>query len=228
MAKRWNDEDDDLDIDVDFDRKEYMKKEINKGKSTLLAVAIAPVFSFVSLYVFNLTTEWVISLFAGLVGFAVLRPLYKVLNIDLDKIGKKGWAKNVAVYAMTLLAVWVLLMNPPFSDFADPQVNDIQVKVYKGDELVKEGNITSGESYNVTIRIKITDNSDIKDGSVEIIPRGFPANPVKPHKDGEYHYAVDYKDIELDPGASYTLRISMEDVNGNSKTVDKKFTIGNQ
>nr|AGF93007.1 conserved hypothetical protein, membrane [uncultured organism] len=220
MAKRWNDEDDDLDIDIDFDRKEYMKKEITKGKSTLIAVGIAPVFSFVSRFVFNLTTDWLISLLAGLVGLVILSPLYKTLNIDVGKIGKKGWIKNGAVYAMTLLAVWVLLMNPPFGDYADPQVNDIQVEVYQGQERVKPENINSSEDYNVTLRIKITSNSDIKDKSVSIELDG---ESMDWEKDGDHHYVVEQENLQ--GKSEHTLIISMEDVNGNENTVEKSFTV---
>ncbi|MBS3817001.1 MAG: hypothetical protein KGY76_05500 [Candidatus Thermoplasmatota archaeon] len=227
MAKRRKKEDEeDEGFEIpDFDREEYMKKEINKGKSTLISVGIAPIFSVVSFLVFDMTQEWTVGLFAGLLGLVFLKPIFQILKIKVDELGTKGWAKNFGVYFMTLLAVWVLLMNPPFSDYADPRVNEIQVEIRRGGELVD--NITDGVNYNVTFRAKVTSNSEIKDDSVYITFPYPEGNKTKMNKGEDNYYTMTY--INVTAGSKpYQLRIEMEDVNGNSNSVIESVTISSQ
>ncbi len=227
MAKRWDEDDDDLDIDLEFDRVEYMKKEIDKGKSTLVAVAIAPIFAVVTMVIFNITEVWQISLATGMLGLIFLKPIYDILNIDLDKVGKKGWLKNGGVYFLTLLAVWIILMNPPFGDFVDPQVDEMEIEAYDDDELVPMENISGEKEYNVTLRIKITSNTAIRHESVEVDEeRGNwdYDNKSGPRLEEEHWYVVTYS--RLKGNESYEIRISMEDVNGNSNTVFREFYLG--
>ncbi|MBS3782675.1 MAG: hypothetical protein KGY66_06205 [Candidatus Thermoplasmatota archaeon] len=232
MAKRWNEDDDDLDIDLEFDRVEYMKKEINKGKSTLVAVAIAPIFALVSMSVFNLTMHSLISLVTGMLGLIFLKPIYDILNIDIDKIDKKGWVKNGGVYFLTLLAVWIILMNPPFGDFADPQLNDVWVEVDINDngewipvEDVNTTDVEEGKSYPIRIVAEITDNDAINENSVKI---NFENEGWKNMTKIDTHlYAFD-PDITIESGThNYEFRIRMEDMKGNSNSVnvDHKFTL---
>jgi len=229
MAKRWSEEDDDLDIDIEFDRVEYMKKEIHKGKSTLIAVAIAPIFALVSMYIFTLTMDWLISLATGMLGLIFLKPIYDRINIDLDRIGKKGWIKNGGVYFLTLLAVWVILMNPPFADFADPQLNELNIEVYEDDQWIpqEEANITAGESYRIRIIAEITDNVAVDEDSVRL---EFDGEPWEGPMDylGNHLYSFEPNDnVEVQTG-TYTIIIRMEDVNGNRNLVETDFTLGEQ
>ncbi|MFW5953104.1 MAG: hypothetical protein ACOCSJ_02980 [Candidatus Natronoplasma sp.] len=232
MAKRWSEEDDDLDIDLEFDRVEYMKKEIQKGKSTLVAVAIAPIFAFVTMYVFTLTEVWQISLVTGMLGLIFLKPMYDIFDIDIDKIGKKGWIKNGGVYFLTLLAVWIILMNPPFADHADPQLNELRIEVYEDGQWISqdEANITSGESYRIRIIAEITDNVAVDEDSVTLEfdekpwegPMDYPGNHLyefEPSENGE--------EVQVETG-SYSVTIRMEDVNGNRNLVETGFTLGEQ
>jgi len=219
MAKRWNEDDDDLDIDLEFDRIDYMKKEINKGKSTLVAVGIAPIFAVVTMTIFNLTEVWQISLATGMLGLIFLKPLYDLLNIDIDKIDKKGWAKNGGVYFLTLLAVWIILMNPPFGDFVEPQINEMEIEVDVGEDeenwtSLEKVNISEREEWDVRVRLKITSNSKMR--SVEI-------NDEEIEPEDEFWYTIHYEGMEV--GESKTLEIDMEDVNGNSKTEFRSFTL---
>lgn len=236
MAKRWKEDDDDLDLDLEFDRVEYMKNEINKGKSTIIAVAVAPLFALVSMYVFTLTMEWVISLLAGLLGIIFLKPIYERTDIDIDKLGKKGWAKNGGVYLLTLLAVWVILMNPPISDFADPQFQEVEIEIYdpeqedpEQEEWVSqdEANITAGESYRIRVVAEITDNVAVDEDTVEI---EFDTREGSMDKFDDHMYEFSPEDLTFDAETeegeeSYDVYITVEDVNGNTNDFDDTLTI---
>ncbi|MFP4001328.1 MAG: hypothetical protein ACLFSM_01945 [Thermoplasmata archaeon] len=219
MAKRYNEEDDDLDLDLDFDREEYMHKEIDKGKSTLIAVGLAPFFAFVTMYVFTLTEVWQISLVAGMLGLIFLKPIYDYLDIDLDKIGKKGWVKNGGVYFMTLLAVWVILMNPPISDFADPQIDDVAIEVnhqgeWKSPDQIE--NITENAPYEIRVVANVTDNDEVDPSSVMIKFEGGDWENMNKTEDYIYEYRPEG---EFETG-TYNIKIKVEDVNGNRNSVN--------
>ncbi len=228
MAKRWNEDDDDLDVDLEFDRVEYMKKEINKGKSTLIAVAIAPIFAVVTMFIFTLTMEPLISLATEMLGLIFLKPIYDLLNIDIDKIGKKGWVKNGGVYFLTLLAVWIILMNPPFGDFVEPEINEMEIEVYDEEHgwiSLEEGNISEKDEWDVRVRLKITSNTKME--KVTIGPsRGFGTEVetkenIEPVED--HWYVIEYDDLERNK--EYEMEIYMEDTNGNSKTEFRSFAL---
>ncbi|MFP3872639.1 MAG: hypothetical protein ACOCTR_03945 [Candidatus Natronoplasma sp.] len=217
MAKRRKkEEDEDSDFEMpEFDREEYMKEQIEEGKTTLVSVGIAPLFALISFLTFDYTGEWTVGLLAGLTGLLFLKPLYQLLNLKTDDIDTKGWAKNFGVYFMTLLAVWILLMNPPFGDYADPQVNEIEVWVLddEGNPIDVE-NITYGREYNVTFRAKITSNSEIKEDSVYITLDG--GDRVQMIEGDDHYYTRTYRVTASDQ--PYNVKIEMEDVNGNSNT----------
>ena len=224
MAKRWSEEDDDLDLDLDFDREEYMKKEIIKGKSTLVAVGIAPFFSFVSMYIFNITMDWVISLIVGMLGLILLKPIYDWIDIDLDKIGKKGWIKNGGVYFMTLLAVWVILMNPPVSDFTDPEITDIGIEIYHEGEWVAQDEIEidEDETYRIRIIAEITDNVAVDEERVEIdFERQGWESMNRTEDDHIYQFQPEG---EFEPG-SFMVVIRAYDVNDNRNTVETELSL---
>ncbi len=228
MAKRWNEEDDDLDLDLEFDRIEYMKKEINKGKSTLIAVGIAPIFGLVSMAIFMLTLNALISLIMGMLGLIFLKPIYDILNIDIDKIGKKGWVKNGGVYFFTLLAVWIILMNPPFANFAGPQIHGAEIEILHEGEWVpqEEVNVTDGETVEIRVIAEITDNVAVDEESVEINfdDRGWRDMSKNESRDHIYEFEPLEEFGEFGPG-DYEVGIRAEDVDGNRNSVEMVLTL---
>ncbi len=227
MAKRRKkkeEEEEDIDFEMpDFDREKYMKDQINEGKATLVSVAVAPLFSLVSWWVFAITEEAMIAFFAGLAGILVLKPIFETLKIKIDEMGAKGWAKNLGVYAMTLLAVWILLMNPPFSDFADPSLDRVRVELYDEHGVLIE-NVTDDLEgpFNITIRAKITSNTEIVDESVRIWLDDDDEKSMERDPDKEHWYTADFEYVTR---GTYTIDVQMEDVNGNSNSVSYEIVI---
>ena len=221
----------------DFDRIEYMKGEIRKGKSILVSVAVAPLFSLIALQLFILINDWTVALIGGLSGLVVLIPLMRTIGINTDELGKKELAMDVAMFFFTFLAIWVILMNPPVNDFAHPKVHDdLDVLVQEGDKWVEMGNanITNNEEYNITFRAKITDNVDVKDDSIKIGFSGQPPEIYKDknswpqmEKDGKNHYTMRFDEVRA-KGNAYTLKFYVEDVNGNSATITRNVIISSQ
>jgi len=235
MAKRKKreeeEEEEEYAFDVpEFDKAEYMKDEIRKGKSILVSVALAPVFSFVALQLFILIGDWTIAMIGGLSGLILIAPILRTLGINTDELGKKEWGIDVVMFFFTFLAIWVILMNPPVNDFAHPTVDDMKVRVQEDGQWKKIGdaNITNGQDYNVNITAKITDNVDVKDNSVKariIPPSSSQFNEMD--KDGKRHYKVIFNNVTAQNN-NYKVSFKVEDINGNSVTLTKSFKISEQ
>ncbi len=227
MAKRRKknkEEEEDYDFEFpEFDRIEYMKHEINKGKSVLVSIALAPLFSLASLEVFKLTGDWSIGFLTGIFGMLITLKIFEYLPLDISKFGKKEWAMNGAMYFLTWLGIWILLMNPPFGDFTDPVLNqvDFYVEIDGEWEAIDEANVTAQRDYKIMLEAKITDNDAVDEGSVTIEYEGdtIPMDPV-----GDHRFSVVFENVTADASTKmFTIR--MEDVNGNSNSVVIEKTI---
>jgi len=109
-----------------------------------------------------------------LVGILSLRYVYPYFGVDVEGFEKKTWFGNGAVLVFTWLSIWVLLLNPPFSDMATPDITKVQVSGNDGanwtaaarDALTSVS--LSGPPYYVAIKAKVTDNVGISRVVMEI------------------------------------------------------------
>ncbi|MFW6040259.1 MAG: hypothetical protein ACOC85_00305 [Thermoplasmatota archaeon] len=224
MAKRKKKEEKDEDLDFEFpefDRLKYMKEEIKKGKSVMACVAIAPLFSFLSFQIFVISEQWLFGFLVGIVGIFILGYYLDFIRIDTSHFGKKEWATNGAMFFFTWLAVWIILMNPPVSDFADPQVDDVEIEVYEGNEWVpiEDANVRVGDSYNIRIVAEVTDNVEVREDSVNI---EFQGENYQMEKIDDHLYSVELDEVTARDNP-YNIIISMEDINNNSNRVGENI-----
>ncbi len=224
MSKRKKQEEEEVeDFEFpEFDRADYMKGEINKGKSILATMAIAPLFSYVSMVIFELTMEWTLGFVMFIPGLFLIGPIHNLIGVDINRFGKKEFFMNGAMFFFTWLVIWVLLMNPPFNDFAPPSVERFSVDVLIDDQWVDLDDAELGSGiYTVNLTAKITDNTEVRPDSIRIQIEGelYPMENVD-----EHHYSIIHNfTARTNP---YTFIISMEDVNGNSDEVEIHRTIG--
>ncbi|MFW6304158.1 MAG: hypothetical protein ACOC1V_00085 [Candidatus Saliniplasma sp.] len=216
--KRDKEEDEEFEYEFpEFDRKEYMLDELRKGKCVYISVALAPVFSIIAHYIFMYSGhQALLGFLVGLTGIGLLKTLFQIAGIDISELGKKEWALSVAMYLFTFLAVWVILMNPPFSDFAAPTLNEVELEFEDDGEILEHDNVTAGEEYNVTIIATISDNVEVDHDSVQV------------YIDGDWHdmewetdthnYSSTFESTRVDD-RSMSVRFYMQDVNGNEKDV---------
>ncbi|MFO7793068.1 MAG: hypothetical protein R6W73_08870 [Candidatus Saliniplasma sp.] len=225
MAKRRkkDEEEDGYEYEFpEFDRKEYMLDEIRKGKCVYISVALAPIFSIIALFVFNYSGhEALLGFLVGLTGIAILKTLFQMVGIEVSELGKKEWAMSVAMYLFTFLAVWVILMNPPFSDFAAPTLDEMDLEFEEDNEIIAheyvQENITEGaKEYNMTITATISDNVEVDHDSVRVYIDNTPYNMTREADTYQYHRSFDNTEVR---DGSMALTFKMEDVNGNEATV---------
>ncbi len=225
MAKRKKHEEEEVeDFEFpEFDRRDYMKGEINKGKSVIATMAVAPLFSYISMIIFDLTMEWTLGFVMFIPGLFLLGPVHNFFGVDVTKFDKKEYFMNGAMFFFTWLTIWVILMNPPFNDFTDPTVEHFSVEVMIEDEWIplSEADLENGVSYRVNLTAKITDNVAVREESIRIQIQDdiYPMEQVE-----EHHYSIlhDFT-ARTNP---YTFIISMEDVNGNRNEVEISRLIG--
>ncbi len=222
MAKRRKKDEEEEDYDFEFpefDRVEYMKKEINKGKTVIVAIAIAPIFSLLSIEVFKLTDDWFYGFLIGVFGLLLTIKVYEYLPIDISDFGKKEWAMNGAMFFLTWLGVWILLMNPPFNDFTDPVLNRVEIYVETDGNwtALEEANLTHGEEYDIRVVAKITDNVAVDEDSVTLRVIEFGDNPLDMESIGDHKYEYTFEDQTLDQ-RQLELVFNMKDVNGNTNS----------
>ncbi|MGM0405621.1 MAG: hypothetical protein ACQEQM_05720 [Thermoplasmatota archaeon] len=216
--KRDKEEEDDYEYEFpEFDRKEYMLDELRKGKCVYISVALAPLFSILAHYVFIYSGhQAILGFLIGLTGLGLLKTLFQIAGVELEELGKKEWALSGAMYLFTFLAVWVILMNPPFSDFTAPTSNEIELEFEQDGEIVAHDNVTSGEEYDVTVIATITDNTEVDHDNIRIFIDGDWYEMEWQTDTHEYHVTFENTVVE---DRSMSVRISMRDINDNESEV---------
>jgi hypothetical protein len=84
---------------------------------------------------------------------------------------KKQWATNIIFYIFTWLLVWIILSNPPFSDFQEPTIKDNEIYFGSPGNWTKLNNSNVAElnyTKDVSINVTIIDNVEIDTSSIRI------------------------------------------------------------
>lgn len=230
MAKRKKREEEEEEEEAfefpEFDEEEYMKKQISKGKAAIITVAIAPLFSLASMEVFKFTLDWTFGFIVGIFGLIMLIPILGFIGIDTDKLGKKGYAMNWGMYFFTWLAVWIILINPPVNDFAEPTVNDFEVHVLMDGQWkpLEDVELNNTEEYDINVTAVVTDNVGIKHESISIELQGQ-GSTRKMNRTGDHTYEERFDNITATT-QPYIFYVSAEDVNGHRNKIPIERTIG--
>jgi hypothetical protein len=119
MAKKRRKEEDEEFQLPEFNESDFLRKEITSAKMILLVVLLAIVAAIIS-YFLTLAGIVVVAFFAGLAVVLLLKYVPKAFGIDTSKLERKDWFGYGSTYFFAWLAIWVLVMNVPFSDVTPP------------------------------------------------------------------------------------------------------------
>ncbi|MGB1586763.1 MAG: hypothetical protein ACPHID_06945 [Thermoplasmatota archaeon] len=114
-------------IPPDFDEDQFIHKEMVSFHTTVvlffagIVAAIASWGAFAALD--GARTGWLVGMVILAIAFAFLRPLFRILKIDIAHWARREWIGTGFLMFFTWLAFFIMLVNPPVSDFADPQAN---------------------------------------------------------------------------------------------------------
>jgi hypothetical protein len=177
----------------EFDEREYMKKELVNAKVGVITFFYGLPYAVAS-WQLALAGLAIFGLMAVIIGILSLRYVYPLFGFDVEGFEKKTWLGNGAVLVLTWLSIWILLMNPPFSDLAKPTISNVQIS---GDGLNWEkvtkdsraGLDVSNGSNNLAIKAKVTDN--VKVSRVDMNVSGVLYDDMGPWGSEEPHYYGD-------------------------------------
>lgn len=145
----------------EFKEDEFLKKELRDTRTAVLTIVYAAAFGVIA-GVISLNGAFVgLAFLAAIVGMFTLKWFYGIAKVDTSGFVKKNWVGNVGSFFFTFLAVWVLLLNMPFSDHANPTVTKVIVWVDNGTSVRGiEYKVDDTTGANSWIAINATDNAN--------------------------------------------------------------------
>lgn len=192
----------------EFDEKEFLRKELRDTKTALLTIAYAGVFGIIAGAISIASPSLVgVAFVAGIAGIVSLRYVYPIMKVDTSTFQKKNWAGNIGSFFFTFLAVWVLLLNMPFSDHAEPTVDAVIVWVNNGSNVtgieykyVKAQGVYAWiptdanymletmvrTTYAINITAKVTDNGKLNSVKIQIGSQSSPSHVMV--SEGEHRF----------------------------------------
>jgi hypothetical protein len=225
----------------EFDEHQYISLELNKAKASLVAFLFAIVMVILT-YQFYLVTHPDARGPVVLGFFAVfaLPFIIRWAKVDISDFDWKNWLGSGAVYVMSWLAIFILVLNSPFSDFIEPHIDEDTVQFYyikAGDDpnIWYEWNTsddppTMKVPVKIKISVKITDNTEVDKDSVKITIQG-PFNGTinrKMNYDSEDRYIVEIENNGEPFNSSnkpYSYTITVKDTHGYKSEYIGKFQI---
>jgi len=214
----------------EFDEKEFLEKELRDTKTVLLTVGYAVLFGVLA-GVLSIVDESLAPIGLALVlgGIYSLKYFYPLIKVDISQFQKKNWAGNVAWFFFTFLAVWVLTLNFPMSDHADPSVTNIVVWVDNGTNVTaidyeyvdSAGSymwvprwgetlgtiIQANASYTVNITAKVADNGVLDSALISVDGGAF--TPMSSEGDHRFGFSITGDQLTSD-GLTFTIRATDE------------------
>lgn len=134
-------------VPPEFDEKQFLKDEMNATKRIAVTIGYGALFGVIAALLMILTRNGYLGLFLLIIGFWFMRYLFAAMKIDLSKFTRRTWLESGVWFFFTFLAVWILVINPPFVDYAAPEIRDIRLAV----AVQGVGIINYNLTYNYTI-----------------------------------------------------------------------------
>lgn len=200
-------------VPPDFDEKEFLRKEMRDIRTALLTIVFAVVFGAVAGIIAIASPDFaLVGLIIVIAGMVALPTIYRFLRVDTSAFQKKNWAGNFGTFFFTFLAIWVMLMNPPFADHAKPTIEEIVVWIdadgvmtgleYRYLEAINRNawvevnktteaasiQIDADDTINVTA--KVADNGKLALAEIAIGSSGGPYFPMVKKEDSRYEFEV--------------------------------------
>lgn len=206
----------------EFNEVEFVKKELKDTKGALMVVVTGIVFAVIS-FLLTLVHQPGIGFLIGLAGMGSIKYILNALKVDTSGYKIKNWLGHIGSYFFIWLAIWILLMNTPFSDFAKPTIRDVNVYSevggnntlceirYYGEEakvIVKNTSVIT----RIIIVAKITDNGVLK--TLRLIDKD--GNEVTGYQQTNQSNVYEWKFINsFRAGDVVKLSITASDIAGN-------------
>jgi len=200
-------------VPPDFNEREFLEKDMAATKTVLITAVLAVLFGAIAYLTTDIT--FVIGLMLLIAGAVGLKYIIQMMPLDLSTVENKTWLGNGALFFFLALGIWILLLNPPFSDTIDPEINDMQVW---------NGNVQLAKPYNnvpvnqtITFNATVTDNGDLSMVQFTITGTGGGTWDMTESSDGRYEY------VHTFVNGFYNIIVTATDETGNEATLN--FTV---
>jgi hypothetical protein len=197
-------------VPPDFNEREFLVKDINVTKTVLLSALLAVVFGVVAY--FTTSISFAIGLLLIIGGAIALKYIFNLMPWDFSTVENKSWLGNGAMFFFLALGIWILLLNPPFGDAVDPEINDMQVWA---------GNVEFPRPYNsvpmgqpITFNATVTDNGGLDAVQFSFTGSGGLTWDMTVGEDGRYEYTHVFTST-----GTYNFAITATDDVGNVQTM---------
>jgi hypothetical protein len=211
----------------EFDEEEYLRKEVRDSKALFVTFGYAVLIGFVS---FGLSfLDIALAALVGFIAIVFLRHLYPLVKVDTTKLEKKQWAGNIIMYLFAWLAVWILLTNPPFSDFASPTIKEDGIYFGSPGNWTKYNESNEIEYWmNVSINATIVDNVEVDEDTITIVIKEKEGDVFIEKERGsmnlidknKYAYVISNLNQRL-----HEYTITVKDVNGHESSLSGTFFV---
>lgn len=208
----------------EFDEVEFMQKEIGNTKIALLSIAFSIPIAVLA-YVVTLAGLPVAAFLIGIGSIFLLKYVYQFFNIETDKFETKDWLGNGAMFFLTWLAIWVLILNMPFSDLTNPTVGKVKMLGCPGiAEMTLDSKIDNtctlspNQSREFTVTTTVTDNSEVHTVVIQFTSPSTDFYPMIKGSGDSYSYT-----LILTEGESRSFHIFAEDINDHTE-ISPTFT----
>ncbi len=129
MAKKKRaEEEEDVFVPPEFNELEYIEKDLRDSKILIittiwgliagLSAAGATIFANNSALGFLLIVVFIVALF---------KLLYRLIEVDVSKFKRSDYLIKGATVLFTALAIWILLVNPPFYVMTPPSLRSVTI-----------------------------------------------------------------------------------------------------
>ncbi len=220
----------------EFDEHQFISLELLKAKTSLIAFLLAILMVVITFQLYTITYPAALGpIVLGVFGVMGLPIIIKYLKIDVSDFDWKNWVGTGAVYILTWLAVFILLCNPPFSDFIEPYIDEEKLEfTYQVPDNDTWQTWDDGSDIpilvspiKINITVKIIDNSAIDKDSVKVMIKGPQNYSMKmDYIDNDQYRTILRNNDQKFLKGKYTYSIEAKDVYGHTSTLsNKRFEI---
>ena len=224
-----------------FDEHEYIALELRKIKLAIISFIFAILMVIITYGLYTVTyPDWRGPIVLGLLAIAGIPFIINIMKLDTTDFDWKNWFGAGGIYFFSWLAFFILVCNPPFSDFAAPEIEKDIFYLDVNDDPNNWTKLNFDDDspilyspIKIKVQAKITDNSEVDKESVKITIEPSIFNNASKSTIKINHVSGNIYEIilvpegtaqEFQPGR-YTFTIEAKDINGHKNEIDGEFEI---